>query len=84
MSATSIKPSQQQRILEKLNDGNWHCSNELIDLYSVDYRSQISKLRHKGYNIVGKSCDMNHKHNSRKNKWYLELKNFNGEVINPL
>lgn len=73
--------SQQELILEKLNDGQWHCSNELIDLYSVDYRSVINKLRKKGYEIIGKPCDMNHTHKSRKNKWYLQLYNFNGKPI---
>lgn len=65
--------SQQQKILEKLNEGNWICSTDLINLYSVDYRSQINKLRKKGYNIIAKSCNGNcgRKHSGRMNMWFL-------------
>lgn len=76
--------TQQELILEKLNKGGWTCSTELIDLYSVDYRSQINKLRKKGYDIRAEPCDgfCGRKHSSRMNRWYLQLYNFNGEPIN--
>lgn len=74
--------TQQELILEKLNKGNWVCSTELIDLYSVDYRSQINKLRKKGYDIIAKPCDgCGRKHSSRMNTWYLQLYNVNGVKI---
>lgn len=68
--------TQQELILKKLNEGNWTCSTELISLYSVDYRSQINKLRKKGYDIIAKPCDgrCGHKHNSKMNMWFLEVK----------
>lgn len=70
-----MKDTQQNKILEKLNAGYWICSTELIDLYSVDYRSQINKLRKKGYNIIAKPCDgkCGRNHTTRMNMWYLEL-----------
>jgi len=64
--------TQQQKILEKLNEGNWVCSTELINLYSVDYRSVINKLRKKGYDIKAKPCNLGHTHNGRMNMWFLE------------
>lgn len=76
--------TQQERILEKLNEGRWTCSTELIDLYSVNYRSQINKLRKKGYEIVAKPCDgsCGRNHSARMNKWFLQLYNLNGQPIN--
>ena len=70
--------SQERQILEKLNRGGWTCSSELIEGWTVDYRSRINGLRKKGYNIISrtcKGCGRNHK--ARMNQWYLEFKSRN-------
>lgn len=76
--------TQQDLILEKLSKGEWVCSTDLINLYSVDYRSQINKLRKKGYEIIAEPCDgsCNRKHRAKMNKWKLTQRNLNGEIIN--
>ena|SRR3990167_285656 len=67
--------SQIQKILEKLNEGRWVCSTELIDLYCVDYRARINDLRKKGYIINGEPCKgrCGKNHNASLSRWYLEL-----------
>lgn len=65
--------TQQAKILNKLQEKIWVCSTELIDLYCVDYRSQINKLRKKGYHIEGKPChgQCGRSHTSKMNMWNL-------------
>lgn len=62
--------SQKEKIIAKLGDGLWHCSRELIDLYCVDYRSVINKLRKEGFVIETKACEF-HIHEGRMNMWRL-------------
>lgn len=68
-----MKETQQNKILQKLNEGSWICSTELIDLYSVDYRSQINKLRKKGYVILSEPCNgrCGRNHQGKMNMWHL-------------
>ena len=76
--------TQAEMILEKLNKGYWVCSTQLIDMYSVDYRSQINKLRKKGHEILAEPCDgmCGRTHKSKMNKWKLQQYNVNGVKIN--
>lgn len=68
--------SQIQQILEKLNEGRWVCSAELIAGYTVDYRARINDLRKKGYLIRGEPCKgrCGRNHNASLNWWYLETR----------
>jgi hypothetical protein len=59
-----MKTSHHTKILNLLDDNNWHCGNEITNLYIKDDRKRISELNKAGYKIVGEPCDM-HKHTSR-------------------
>jgi hypothetical protein len=62
--------TQKDKIITKLGDGLWHCSRELIEQYSVDYRSVINKLRKAGFEIEGCNCNLHH-HEGKMNMWRL-------------
>ncbi len=46
---------QQQKIIDYLQDGEWHCMAS-VDFYMKDDRKRISELIAKGYVIEGESC----------------------------
>lgn len=54
----------QQRIIDILADGSWHCLAS--EEYQKDDRARISELRHKGFKFdeSGKICDW-HNHGSK-------------------
>lgn len=62
---------QQQRIYNVLSDFRDHCSTELLKTFCVDYRSQINKMRKKGYDIRPFPCKLGHNHDGRMNMWRL-------------
>jgi hypothetical protein len=49
--------THHQKILTLLDDEQWHCGTEIMNLYIKDDRKRISELVAQGYNIVGKPCD---------------------------
>ena len=61
--------SNRKKILEILNDGNWHCTNEFYGSYIADPRTIIAKMRKDGYNLQSRWCET-HKHNHSK-EWRL-------------
>lgn len=46
---------QQQRVVDFLADGHWHCMAN--DFFMKDDRKRISELNHKGFKIIGDPCD---------------------------
>lgn len=62
--------NQHTKLINLLDDGAWHCSNELRDLYIPEYRSRINELRKKGYNILDRRC-LRHPHDGSMNEWRL-------------
>lgn len=60
----NMKPltPQQQRVIEHLADGRWHCMAN--QFFMKDDRKRISELNGSGYEIIGmkcdKSCGVNH------------------------
>lgn len=67
--------TQQALILHILRDKQWHCSSEIRRHFITDYRSQIHKLRRKGFNILSILCDNDcgRKHNpsAHIHRWKL-------------
>lgn len=64
--------SKKEKILEVLSDYNWHCVNELLNTYCVDYRSRISELKKKGHKLEWRWCENpSHKHNGKSKEWRL-------------
>lgn len=59
-----MKTSQQTKILNLLEDYQWHCGNEITQLYIKDDRKRISELNKAGYKIIGEPCNL-HTHNAR-------------------
>lgn len=47
---------QQQKIIDYLQDGNWHCMAN-VDFFMKDDRKRISELNARGYEIEGTTCD---------------------------
>lgn len=62
--------TQTKRILEILQDSQWHCVNEFIDLYSIDYRRRLKDLKDKGYTLLNRKCEM-HRHIGGSKEWKL-------------
>ena len=63
--------SQTQKIKELLVDGDWHCVNEFIDTYCVDYRRRITDLKEKGYILDGRKCELHDFHRGGSKMWRL-------------
>lgn len=65
--------TQCEKILEILKDGQWHCVQEMIDTYSVDYRSRLCRLKREGYKFENRTCENpNHHHMGRMKEWRLK------------
>lgn len=56
----SLTP-QHKRILDWLEDGNYHCGVEMT--YMIDMRKRVSEMKVLGYEIEGKRCNL-HRHDS--------------------
>lgn len=69
---------QTQKIYEILQDERWHCVNEFIDTYSVDYRRRLVDLKRKGYQLISRKC-LRHQHRGGSKEW-----RFTGMVEQPL
>jgi hypothetical protein len=56
---------QQQKIIDFLADGRWHCMADTF--FMKDDRKRISELNKLGYEIIGMKCDRScgKKHSSR-------------------
>jgi len=66
------KLSKQQEILKILEDNNWHCVNEFIDTYCVDYRRRLVDLKEKGIRMESRKCqNPNHQHKGGSKEWRL-------------
>lgn len=48
--------SQQNKILNLLDDLQWHCTSEMAALYMVDYRRRLVDLKEKGYQFETRRC----------------------------
>lgn len=62
--------NQKQKILLILQDKNWHCVNEFIDTYCVDYRRRLKDLDEDGYILTSRKCEQ-HNHRGGSKEWYL-------------
>lgn len=62
--------SQSNQILELLKDGAWHCVNEMLALYCVDYRRRLVDLKEKGYQLESRMCTQ-HTHRGGSKEWRL-------------
>lgn len=62
--------SQKQKILFILQDKNWHCVNEFIDTYCVDYRRRLKDLDEDGYILTSRKCEK-HNHKGGSKEWYI-------------
>jgi hypothetical protein len=72
--------NQHNIILNTLQDSQWHCSNQLRDLFVPEYRSRINELRKRGYTITKERCKI-HNHKGITQMWKLvatpeEMKNY--------
>lgn len=63
-----MKESQQNKILNLLEDGEFHCTSEMAALYMVDYRRRLVDLKVKGYLFVNRRCQ---KHAHPMKEWKL-------------
>lgn len=74
--------SQANKILNILKDEDWHCVNEFIDTYCVDYRRRIVDLKKQGYNLISRRCEK-HNHIGGSKEWMLLKYETNSEKENP-
>ena len=65
------KKSQKLKILDILKDYNWHCVNQFIDTYCVDYRRRLKDLRDGGYILESKRCDSHGYHKGGSKEWRI-------------
>ena len=62
--------SQKSKILEILSDNRWHCVNEFIDTYCVDYRRRLKDIKDRGYVLEGVKCTL-HNHIGGSKAWRI-------------
>lgn len=60
--------NQLNKILDKLKDGEWHCTTELAALFIIDYRRRLIDLKDKGYKFENRRCI---KHSHSMKEWRL-------------
>lgn len=63
--------SQHEKILNKLSDGNWHCSSELYALFIADPRTRICELKKLGYQLEDRRCQQHNFHEGGSKEWRL-------------
>lgn len=63
-----MKTSQQNKILNLLDDGAWHCTSEMAALYMVDYRRRLVDLKEKGWQLESRRCT---KHPHPMKEWHI-------------
>ncbi len=61
--------TQQEIILNILQDGNWHCTNSMYASYIADPRTRLVELKKKGYELEWRWCQQ-HDH-KRSKEWRL-------------
>lgn len=78
----SLTP-QHRRILDWLEDGNFHCGIEMT--YMIDMRKRVSEMKVLGYEIEGKRCNL-HRHDSGvyMRRWVKEKPKFRIEYNSKL
>ena len=66
-----MKKPQTQRILEALQDGSWHCTNEFYADFMADPRRRMVDLRGKGYELESRVCRTHTNHDGGSKEWRL-------------
>lgn len=67
-----IRQTQSKKLLEILNDGAWHCTNEFYSVYMSDPRTIICQLKKRGYKFQWRWCiDPKHNHQGHSKQWML-------------
>ena len=63
--------SQAERIAELLSDGNWHCTNEMYEMWMADPRTRLCELKKKGYVLEGIKCTLHNNHRGGSKMWKM-------------
>ena len=63
--------TQLNKILNVLEDFRWHCVNEFIDTYCVDYRRRLKDIKDKGYILESAKCTIHEFHRGGSKMWKL-------------
>src|SRR3990167_2893463 len=63
--------SQKSKILNILSDNQFHCVNEFIDTYCVDYRRRIKDIKDRGYILEGITCTLHNNHIGGSKMWRI-------------
>ena len=63
--------SQTEKIAELLVDGDWHCVNEMLELYCVDYRRRLCDLKEIGYLLENQKCELHNFHRGGSKMWRM-------------
>ncbi len=74
--------TQKQKILNILSDLNYHCVNEFIDTYCVDYRRRLIDIKRSGYELENRRCER-HNHTGGSKEWRLIQKKSLGVILPP-
>jgi hypothetical protein len=77
-----MKDSQQTKILNLLDDNQWHCSSEMYAMYISDPRTRICELKKKGYKLEPRPCKAHNYHEGLQKEWRLNSFNLIQETIN--
>ena len=63
--------TQKQKIAEILSDQAWHCVNEFIDTYCVDYRRRLVDIKRDGLEMESKTCELHNFHRGGSKMWRI-------------
>ena len=80
-----MKTSQQVRILNLLDDNQFHCTSELYAMYIADPRKRLHELREQGKQLEWRWCKTHDYHTGQQKEWRL-LPSFSliQQTINPM
>lgn len=63
--------SQVQRILDVLEDGEFHCTSEFYADYMADPRRRMKDIQEKGFHLESRKCRKHGYHAGGSKEWRL-------------
>jgi queuine/archaeosine tRNA-ribosyltransferase len=80
-----MKTSQQTKILNLLDDNQWHCTSQFYSMFIADPRKRLHELREQGKQLEWRWCKTHNFHSGQQKEWRL-IPSFSliQEIINSM
>jgi hypothetical protein len=63
--------TQSQKIINLLDDNNWHCSSQFYAMFISDPRTRICELKKDGFKLENRWCESHSYHEGNPKEWRL-------------